>query len=170
MPVAKPVYQATTREEAETALLKLGENWSSKYAVAVRSWENNWTELAAFFDFPFEIRRLIYTNNAIEGEGRQLRKVTKNKTVFPTEDAVRKSFYLAHRDIAAKSTMPIPQWPKILNNLVIFLIAVFASEPFTQHFLQSPSATNPLSSQRHTSAPTAVGLLADIKNGLHLFG
>ena len=116
----KPVYQAATREEAETALLKLSDSWSSKYAVAVRSWENNWTELSAFFDFPFEIRRLIYTNNAIEGYNRQLRKVTKNKTVFPTEDAVRKSFYLAHRDIVAKWTMPIPQWPKILNNLVIY--------------------------------------------------
>ena len=116
----KPVYQAATREEAETALLKLSDSWSSKYAVAVRSWENNWTELSAFFDFPFEIRRLIYTNNAIEGYNRQLRKVTKNKTVFPTEDAVRKSFYLAHRHIVAKWTMPIPQWPKILNNLVIY--------------------------------------------------
>ncbi len=116
----KPVYQAATREEAETALLKLSENWTSKYAVAVRSWENHWTDLSAFFDFPFEIRRLIYTNNAIEGYNRQLRKVTKNKTVFPTEEAVRKSFYLAHRDIVAKWTMPIPQWPKILNNLVIY--------------------------------------------------
>lgn len=116
----KPVYQAATRDAAETALLKLSEKWGTKYAVAVRAWEQNWTELSAFFDFPFEIRRLIYTNNAIEGYNRQLRKVTKNKTVFPTDQAVRKAFYLAHRDIAAKWTMPIPHWPKILNQLAIY--------------------------------------------------
>jgi putative transposase len=116
----KAIYQAPTPEEGETALLKLSKAWTDKYAVAVCSWENNWADLSTFFDFPFEIRRLIYTNNAIEGYNRQLRKVTKNKTVFPTEEAVRKSFYLAHRDIAAKWTMPIPQWPNILNQLVIY--------------------------------------------------
>jgi transposase-like protein len=116
----KAVYQALTREAAEAALLKLSENWGQKYAVAVRAWETNWADLSTFFDFPYEIRRLIYTNNAIEGYNRQLRKVTRNKTVFPTEEAIRKSFYLAHRDIAAKWTMPIPHWPKILNQLVIY--------------------------------------------------
>lgn len=116
----KAVYQADTKETAETALLKLAEIWSDKYAVAVRSWQNNWTDLSTFFDFPYQIRRLIYTNNAIEGYNRQLRKVTKNKTVFPTEEAVRKSFYLAHRDIAAKWTMPLSHWPEILNQLVIY--------------------------------------------------
>lgn len=116
----KPVYQAPTRDAAETALLKLSERWSGKYAVAVRAWESNWGELSTFFDFPTEIRRMIYTNNAIEGYNRQLRKVTKNKTVFPTEDAIRKSFYLAHIDIAKKWTMPIPNWAKILNQLVIY--------------------------------------------------
>lgn len=116
----KPVYQAATRDAAETALLKLSEQWGTRYAVAVRAWEQNWPELSAFFDFPFEIRRLIYTNTAIEGYNRQLRKVTKNKTVFPTDEAVRKAFYLAHRDIAAKWTMPIPNWAKILNQLVIY--------------------------------------------------
>jgi transposase-like protein len=116
----KPVYQAATRDAAETALLKLSEKWATKYAIAVRAWEKDWTELSAFFDFPYEIRRLIYTNNAIEGYNRQLRKVTKNKTVFPTDQAVRKAFYLAHRDIAANWTMPIPHWPKILNQLAIY--------------------------------------------------
>lgn len=116
----KPVYQASTRDAAETALLKLSEHWGNKYAVAVRAWETNWAELSTFFDFPHEIRRMIYTNNAIEGYNRQLRKVTKNKTVFPTEESVRKSFYLAHRDIAHKWTMPIPNWAKILNQLVIY--------------------------------------------------
>ncbi len=62
----KPVYAALTREEAETALLKLSEKWGKKYAVAVRSWENNWTELSAYFDYPFELRRIIYTTNSVE--------------------------------------------------------------------------------------------------------
>jgi putative transposase len=116
----KSVYQASSRDEAESALLKLSQNWGQKYAVAVRAWETNWTDLSTFFDFPYEIRRLIYTNNAIEGYNRQLRKVTRNQTVFPTVEAIRKSFYLAHRDIAAKWTMPLPHWPKILNQLVIY--------------------------------------------------
>ena len=118
----KPVYQAATRHLAETALLNLSENWGSTYAVAARSWKQNWPELSAFFDFPFEIRRLIYTHNAIEGYNRLLRKVTKNKTVFPTDEALRKAFYLAHRDIAAKWTMPITHWSNILNQLVIYFV------------------------------------------------
>jgi transposase-like protein len=116
----KTIYQAPTRDAAETALLNLAEKWSDKYAVAVRAWENNWVDLSTFFDFPYDIRRMIYTTNMIEGYNRQLRRVTKNKTVFPTEDAIRKSFYLAHRDIAAKWTQPLPNWPKILNQLVIY--------------------------------------------------
>jgi putative transposase len=118
----KAIDQADTRAAAETALLKLSENWSIKYAIAVRSWENHWADLSTFFDFPHEIRRLIYTNNAIEGYNRQLRKVTKNRTVFPTDEAVRKAFYLAHRDIITKWTMPLPNWPKILNQLVIYFV------------------------------------------------
>jgi putative transposase len=116
----KLVYQASTRDAAETALLKLAETWGDRYAIAVRSWENHWPELSLFFDFPFEIRRMIYTTNAIEGYNRQIRKVTKNRTVFPTEESVRKAFFLAHRDIAKKWTMPVPNWAKILNQLVIF--------------------------------------------------
>jgi putative transposase len=72
------------------------------------------------FEFPYEIRRLIYTNNAIESYNRQLRKVTKNKAVFPSEESIRKLLFLAHRDIALKWTMPIPNWAKILNQLVIY--------------------------------------------------
>lgn len=116
----KAIYQAPSREQAETALLTLGEKWGGKYAVAVRSWENNWAELSSFFAFPPEIRRLIYTNNGIEAYNRQLRKVTKNKAVFPTPESVRKLLYLAHRDIAKKWTVPIPNWANILNQLVVY--------------------------------------------------
>ena len=116
----KAVYQALTLQVAEEALVALSEKWIDKYAIAVKAWQNNWPELATFFEFPFEIRRLIYTNNAIESYNRQLRKVTKNKGVFPSENAICKLLYLAHRNIAAKWTMPIPNWAKILNQLDIY--------------------------------------------------
>ncbi len=116
----KAIYKAPARDQAETALLKLSETWSDKYAVAVRSWENNWAELSSFFNFPPEIRRLIYTNNGIESYNRQLRNVAKNKAVFPTDESIRKLFYLAHRDIAKRWSMPIPNWANILNQLVVY--------------------------------------------------
>ncbi|MDF1514610.1 MAG: IS256 family transposase, partial [Anaerolineae bacterium] len=115
----KTVYQAVNREIAERQLQHLAEKWNDKYAFAVRSWENNWDELTTFFNYPAEIRRLIYTNNAIEGYHRQLRKVTKNKAVFPTTEAVRKLLYLANANITKKWTMPLVHWPSILNQLAI---------------------------------------------------
>ena len=115
----KEVYQAATRESAEAHLRQLGEKWSDKYAVAIRSWQNNWEDLATFFAYPAEIRRLIYTTNAVEGYHRQLRKVTKSKSVFPTPEAARKLLFLANRDILKKWTLPIKNWPLILNQLVI---------------------------------------------------
>lgn len=115
----KRVYKAPTREEAEMQLLHLGETWNQHYSIAVRSWENNWPELATFFDYPAEIRRLIYTTNTIEGYNRQLRKVTKTKAAFPSSQAVRKLLFLAHRHIAKKWSRPILDWPKILNQLTI---------------------------------------------------
>lgn len=115
----KQVYQAATRESAEAHLRQLGEKWSDKYAVAIRSWQNNWEDLATFFAYPAEIRRLIYTTNAVEGYHRQLRKVTKSKSVFPTPEAARKLLFLANRDILKKWTLPIHNWPLILNQLVI---------------------------------------------------
>lgn len=115
----KEVYQAATRESAEAHLRQLGEKWGNKYAVAIRSWQNNWEDLATFFAYPAEIRRLIYTTNAVEGYHRQLRKITKSKSVFPTPEAARKLLFLANRDILKKWTMPIQNWPLILNQLVI---------------------------------------------------
>jgi putative transposase len=115
----KTVYQAATREEAQSNLSKIEQTWSSKYGAAVRSWQNNWDDLATFFEFPKEIRRLIYTTNTVEGYHRQLRKVIKNKGSFPTEQAVRKLLYLATMDITKKWTAPIQNWPLILNQLAI---------------------------------------------------
>lgn len=116
----KAIYQAPTRTLAEEALLALRQKWGDTYAIAVKSWETHWDDLSTCFEFPAEIRRLIYTNNAIESYNRQLRKVTKNKGVFPTDDSVRKLLYLAHRDFTQKWTMPIPNWAKILNQLTVY--------------------------------------------------
>jgi len=115
----KTIYQAATREKAEANLLQLEQTWGSKYGAAVRSWQNNWEDLATFFEFPKEIRRLIYTTNTVEGYHRQLRKVIKNKGSFPTEQAVRKLLYLATMNITKKWTAPIQNWPLILNQLAI---------------------------------------------------
>jgi transposase-like protein len=115
----KAVYQASTRESAEAHLRQLADKWADKYAVAIRSWENNWEDLSTFFAYPSEIRRLIYTTNSVEGYHRQLRKVTKAKSIFPTPEAARKLLFLANRDILKKWTMPVQNWPLILNQLVI---------------------------------------------------
>jgi len=115
----KAIYQAPTREAAEGNLRKLKEIWNSQYAVAIRSWDNNWEDLATFFDYPAGIRRMIYTTNTVEGYNRQLRKVTKSRGSFPTGEAVRKLFFLANRDIVKKWTNPMADWPSILNQLVI---------------------------------------------------
>lgn len=115
----KQVYQAPTRESAEAHLHQLSETWSDKYTIAIRSWQNNWEDLATFFEYPAEIRRLIYTTNALEGYHRQLRKVTKSKSVFPTPESARKLLFLAHRDILKTWTFPIQHWQLILNQLGI---------------------------------------------------
>jgi putative transposase len=115
----KTVYQAATREKAEANLVQLAQTWDNKYGAAVRSWQNNWDDLATFFEFPKEIRRLIYTTNTVEGYHRQLRKVIKNKGSFPTEQSVRKLLYLATMNITKKWTAPIRNWPLILNQLAI---------------------------------------------------
>jgi len=115
----RPVYQAATRDEAETALLRLDEKWGGKYAMAIKSWQTHWEDLATFFQFTPDIRRLIYTNNNVESYNRQVRKVTKNKAAFPTPESVRKLLFLATRNITAKWTMPVPNWANLLNQLAI---------------------------------------------------
>jgi putative transposase len=115
----KTVYQAVNREQAEASLVRLGEVWGKQYAIAVKSWENNWEDLATMFDYPEEIRRIIYTTNTVEGYHRQLRKVTKTKSSFPSPEAARKLLYLITRDITRKWTAPIRDWAKVLNQLAV---------------------------------------------------
>lgn len=117
----KDVYAAPTRQAALAGLDSLDSKWTSKYAYAVKSWRENWEELTVFFDFPVEIRQIIYTTNLIENLNGKIRKYTKNKLSFPTDDAVMKSVYLALREASKKWTMPIRNWGMILNQfLTIF--------------------------------------------------
>lgn len=115
----KKAYQAATKEEADLHLETLRENWGKRYTIAVKSWENNWNELSTFFQYTPEIRRVMYTTNSIESYNRQLRKVTKTKSVFPTAESVQKMLYLAYKDIHKQWDKSIPNWPNILNQLTI---------------------------------------------------
>ncbi len=115
----KTVYQALTLEEAELAFEEFKEKWGNKYPIIIKSWEQNWLELTTYFAYPYAIRRIIYTTNTVEGYHRQLRKVTKTKNAYPTDDALRKVIYLATMEAAKKWTMPIRDWRSCLSQLVI---------------------------------------------------
>src|SRR5574344_164934 len=100
----KEVYQASTEETALANLDELEEKWGKKYPSSIASWRNNWPQLSAYFKYPVEIRKIIYTTNSIENFNRQLRKVTKTRTIFPTDDSLFKLLYLAMMDITKKWT------------------------------------------------------------------
>lgn len=117
----KHIYNAPTREMARLELEKFAAKWQAKYPYAIRSWQHNWEELTVFFDFPLEIRRIIYTTNLIENLNGKVRKYTKNKLSFPTDEALKKSVYLALRQISNKWTQPVQNWGIVLNQfLTIF--------------------------------------------------
>ena len=116
----KLVYTAVNEDAALQALSSLEEKWGDKYLLAIKSWRNNWEELSTFFKYPPEIRRIIYTTNAMEGYNRQLRKVTKTKTAFPTDEALLKILYLATIDITKKWVQSIRGWSQILSQLSIY--------------------------------------------------
>ena len=117
----KQIYQAPTRQAAQAALQDFAVKWDQKYTYAVRSWQNNWENLAVFFDFPLEIRKIIYTTNLIENINGKIRKYTKNKLSFPTDEAVMKSVYLALRETSKRWDKPIPKWGFIVSQfLTIF--------------------------------------------------
>lgn len=116
----KKVYKAATRNEAESNLLDLSEKWKKKYPLVIKSWENNWAELSAYFDYSPAIRHVIYTTNAIEGLNRQIRKVTKNKAVFPTRMSLEKMLFLAASDIMKRWTIkPMHNWSQTISQLAI---------------------------------------------------
>ena len=117
----KNIYNAPTKEAATAELDRFEQKWGGKYPYAIRSWRANWDNLTAFFDFPVEIRKIIYTTNLIENLNGKIRKYTKNKLSFPTDDALKKSVYLAIAEIEKKWYQPIWNWGMVFNQfLTIF--------------------------------------------------
>jgi transposase-like protein len=115
----KQIYSAATEEAGRAALEDFGKTWNSKYPMISQSWEKHWDDLSEFFKYSPEIRRAIYTTNAIESLNYQLRKVTKNRSSFSTDDAILKILYLAIRNTSEKWTMPIRDWGQALNQFAI---------------------------------------------------
>jgi putative transposase len=116
----KEIYNANNADNAEYQLELFNEKWSDKYPQIYYSWRSNWLDLSDYFQYPEELRRLIYTTNAVEGFHRMLRKHTKNKTSFPTDDSLRKSIFLSVQEIAKKWTNPIRNWGIIFGQISIF--------------------------------------------------
>ena len=121
----RSIYTATTAEEADRRLTEFEAKWGADYPSIVQSWRRNWERIIPFFDYPAEIRKVIYTTNAtgwpraIESVNMSLRKVTKSRGAFPNDDALIKLYYLALRNISKKWTMPIQNWKAALNRFTI---------------------------------------------------
>jgi transposase-like protein len=115
----KPVYQAPDEQAARLKMEALGEKWNKLYPIVVESWENNWHHLTRYFQYPAAIRRIIYTTNTVEGYHRQLRKVTKTKGAFTSDNALLKQLYLAIENITEKWTSPLQNWSQTFSQLGI---------------------------------------------------
>lgn len=116
----KPVYKAMTLEAAETALDALEDRWGAQYPIVIKSWRNKWQNLSVYFKYPEDIRRVIYTTNAIEAVHRQFRKLTKTKGAFPNENSLLKLLYVGIQNASKKWTMPIHNWSLTLSQLAIY--------------------------------------------------
>jgi putative transposase len=115
----RAIYASATVEEAEQWLAEFEGRWGDAYPPIAQSWRRNWTRIIPFFDYPPEIRRVIYTTNAIESVSMSLRKITKNGGSFPNDEALLKLFYLTLNNISRKWTMPIRDWKAALNRFTI---------------------------------------------------
>jgi len=115
----KAIYSAATEESGRAALEDFGKTWDGKYPMIYKSWDQHWENLCEFFKYPSEIRKAIYTTNAVESLNYQLRKVTKNRLSFSTDDAIFKILFLAIRNASEKWTMPIREWGQALNQFAI---------------------------------------------------
>ena len=134
----KGIYQAATLEEAEHRLNEFEQKWATNYPVIARSWRANWARIVPMFGYPSEIRRAVYTTNTIESLNMTLRKVTKNRSLFPSDEAVFKLMYLALRNISRRWTMPIRDWSGAMNQFAILFegrvpIAGLISNSLTQN-------------------------------------
>ena len=115
----KSIYTSATADEAEQRLSEFEAKWDDAYLPISQSWRRNWPRIIPFFDYPPEIRKVIYTTNAIESVNMSLRKITKNRGSFPSDDALLKLFYLALNNISQKWTMPIRDWKAALTRFTI---------------------------------------------------
>ena len=113
----KKIYTAVTLDEAEDALLQFGEKWRKQYPSCVKSWEENWDVLSTFYEYPAEIRKIIYTTNIIEGLNRQFRQITKNKPSFTSDDSLRRMLYLAAQRIVKHWKSRYQNWDLVLSQL-----------------------------------------------------
>lgn len=115
----KEVYSAINAESGHEALEEFGKKWNDKYPMIQASWERNWNDLTEFFNYPKDIRRAIYTTNAIESLNFSLRKVTRNKSSFPDDDSIYKVMYLAIKNASTHWTMSIKDWGLAVNQFAI---------------------------------------------------
>jgi transposase-like protein len=115
----KAVYRSPTEDGALFELDRLDEKWGKKYPLVIKQWRDNWEYLATFFEYPAEIRKIIYTTNAVEALHRQLRKVTKAKTQFPNDEALTKMIYLAYQGISKKWTMALQNWAFVISQFSV---------------------------------------------------
>ena len=115
----KQVYQASTEAQALEALTALSQKWQEKYPLVAKCWEDNRANIATFFDYPADIRKAIYTTNAVESLNSVIRRVIKKRNVFPTDDSVFKVVWLAIKDASKKWTMPIQNWKQAMNRFMI---------------------------------------------------
>ena len=116
----KPVYRASSKEAAETALDELEAKWGDTYPIVIKSWRSKWSNLSAYFKYPEPIRKIIYTTNAVEAIHRQFRKLTKTKGAFPNENSLLKLLYAGILNATEKWTMPIQNWSQALSQLDIY--------------------------------------------------
>ena len=123
----KKIYGAINLEDAEYAKEEFREKWDKKYPSIIKSWDKNWSELTTFFEYPQEIRKIIYTTNAVESYHRMVRKFTKSKAVFPTDDSIRKVIYMSVVEISKKWTMPVRDWGLAYSQFAIFFEDRFAA-------------------------------------------
>jgi transposase-like protein len=116
----KPVYRAVSKQAAETALDELQKRWGQQYPIVIKSWRSKWENLSVYFKYPADIRKVIYTTNAIEAIHRQFRKLTKTKGAFPNENSLLKLLYAGIQNASKKWTMPLQNWNLTLSQLSIY--------------------------------------------------
>ena len=116
----KPIYQANNEQQGYERLLEFEEKWGKKYPAVIKSWQTNWESLSQYFKYPEDLRRIIYTTNIVEGFHRQVRKYTKSKGAFTSENALLKLIYCACQKVLEKWNQPMHNWALIVSQLQIY--------------------------------------------------